>query len=1200
MSPKSKDTVALAQKQFKKAQRKAKKAAKKQDKRQQKLDKHAVLSVHKRPIVCPPDRAGRSFPFRFFGYLCRILVVWLAAAGLVTFISAAFDFGVPNKTIFLCTLAVISLVGAAMYNRIGTLLAGLGTVFGAVMVLVTRPSVITDVFYGILAMYNAALQRLYRVGYLAYVKYQVAFSTATPTEELLATGICLLCVIVGLVFGLCLIKRVRIIPPAILATTFLVVILTFNVYSNRITSNLGIALVIVSFATVLVMAAYDRLYRVKDEKRYDTELNLFGDSDRPAYPPEYIAAQEKKAADKAARKASRKKNGINLAHITNQREITVDEELSDYFGGKKKSPKKAKEKAAVSPAERKQKKAEARALRRQVNAVKRYDRVTEQSRAAMGGFASAAAMILALVIIALPALTVTGNFETIEAIDEKMAFARDYVTAVLRGDDARLDELEYSADRDNFQPHSTDLEHLEFTGKQIFYVESRYNTNYYLRGWIGTGYENGSWLAVDDATLEAYREMFDTDRSPGEEFRYNFYHYMKPSFVDDENYTEHYLTKYQSNLPYGFVNALVSLRRVNSPSSHAYFPSTFKSVEGMFDYGSTNLSETTYVNYFDGIYTGRAFKENGASHATVTYAQLMTQEGWAENQAALIAAFNLQREVLLAKECFYTNAEGGVTTYLTLYTEDRPDGVTLFSYQYKKGKEERTWRFYHDTDSVTRNGSFITVMTPNGTIEFTLAGNKVQSAELLDAGNLGLDASLVSQYAHNMTDAERSALMTYLHEYDRYTDFVYDTYTGTSDSDIIRELAGVIKAQAHKEFLQETLIEEPDDPETEEYDPYSYIKREWIDIPADVSLSAIRNTGNGATYAQRDLLVRNVIDYIIYELGCEYSITPDLSNVDETLDGVENFLTNTKEGYCVQFASSAALLLRELGIPARYVEGYIASDLSKKGTGSDMTYGGYVRDYEAHAWIEVYFDGVGWIQYETTPQYYGGMYGIKSGDTIVPSDPVIPPELDTQKPDEPETRPPEDGSETTDETDTGDGLPDDDSREIMQGTLIALGVLAGLAVIAGIIGSIVSAARRAEERRQSVVAQVLESGFGTYVNEEDRREMAFSMTDSVNTLLKLYDLAPVSGEFRDAYADRLTVALNRPDERGKEREYEAGVAMPDLHRVLDAMAAEEFGHGMSVAEMKLVASFYLYLRRDIKRRLPLTSRIYLRFVKRVI
>ncbi|MBQ9781409.1 MAG: hypothetical protein IJW00_10775 [Clostridia bacterium] len=1197
MSSKSKDPVALAQKQYKKAQKNAQKAAKRQAKADKRAAKHAVLSVHKRPIVCPPDKAGRSLPFRFFGYLCRVLVVWLAAAGLVTFISAAFDFGVPNKTIFLCTLLVVSLAAASLYNRWGVILASAGAVGSVAMVLVTRPSVITDVFYGILAMYNAALQRLYRVGYLAYVKYQVAYVTDTPTEELLATGVCLLSVIVGLTFAYCLIKRVRIIPPAILATTFLVVILTFNVYSNRIASNLGIALVIVSFATVLVMAAYDRLYRVKDAKRYDTGMNLFGDSDRPEYPPEYVAEQERKAAERAARKSSNK-TARRALHRTAEK--TVDEELSDYFGGKSKKKAKKAKPSAMSPAERKQKKAEARAIRRQVAAVKRYDRVTEQSRAAMGGFASAAAMLLALLIIALPALTVTGNFETIDAIDEKMAFARDYVTAVLRGDDARLDELEYSADRNNFQPHSTNLEQLEFTGKQIFYVESRYNTNYYLRGWIGTGYENGAWLAVDDTTLEAYRAMFDTDRSPGEEFRYQFYHYMMPSLVDDENYTEHYLTKYQSNLPYGFVTSLVSLRRVNSPSTMTYFPSVFKSGEGMFEYGSTTLSETTYVNYFDGIYTGRAFEENDASQATVTMAPVMTQENWSRNQAALIAAFNLQREVLLAKACITQNADGTINSNLTMYIEERPDGTTMFSYQTGRGKEQRTWRSYHDTKDVAREGSFVTVATENGTIQFTLAGNKVQTVDLLDGGHMSPESSLVYQYANTMTDAERSALMTYLSEYDGYTDFVYNTYTGTSDSEIIRELAGVIKAQAHTEYLQETVIEEPDDPETEEYDPYSYTKREWINLPADVSMAAVRNTGSADTYVQRDLLIRNVIDYIIYELGCEYSITPDTTNVDAALDGVENFLTKTKEGYCVQFASSAALILRELGIPARYVEGYIASELTKKGTGSDMSYGGYVRDYEAHAWIEVYFDGVGWIQYETTPQYYGGMYGIKSGDSIIPNDPVKPPELDTDKPKDPETLPPDVETESSTETDTGDGLPNDDSEAIMKGTLITLGVLVGIALVAGIIGSIVSSARRAEEQRQSVVSQVLESNFGTNVNEEDRREMSFSMVDSVNTLLKLYDLAPKPGEFRDEYADRLTAALNRPDERGKARETEAGVELPDLHLVMEAMAAEEFGHGMTVSEMKLMATFYLCLRREIKRRLPLSSRLYLRFIKRII
>ncbi len=1196
MSPKSKDRADALKKQAKSSARAAKKALKKQQKQQKKEDKKAVLSVHKRPIVCPPDKAGRSLPFRLFGYLCRILVVWLAAAGLVTFISAAFDFGVPNKTIFLCSLLVVSLAAVSLYNRLGILISSLGAVGSVVMVFVTRPTVITDVFYGFLAMYNAALQRLYRVGYLAYVKYQVAYTTATPVEELLSTGVCVLCVIVGLTFAYCLVRRVRIIPPAILATTFLVVILTFNVYSNRIASNLGITLVIVSFATVLVMAAYDRLYRVKDAKKYDTGMNLFGDSDRPAYPPEYIAEQEKKAAEKASRKASAKTARKVLRHTA---EKTVDEELTDYFGGgKAKKPKKDKA-PAMSPAERKQKKAEARAIRRQVAAVKRYDRVTEQSRAAMGGFASAAAMLLALVIIALPALTVTGNFETIEAIDEKMAFARDYVTAILRGDDARLDELEYSADKNNFQPHSTDLEQLEFTGKQIFYVESRYNTNYYLRGWIGTGYENGAWLAVDDPTLEAYRAMFDTDRSPGEEFRYNFYHYMMPSLVDDENYTDHYLTKYQSNTPYGFVTALVSLRRVNSPSTLTYFPSVFKSGEGMFEYGSTTLSETTYVNYFDGIYTGRAFEENDVSQATVTMAPVMTQANWAENQAELIAAFNLQREVLLARECITQNGDGTINSYLTMYTEERTDGTTMFSYQYKKGKEQRTWRSYHDTDDVRREGSFITVATDNGTIQFTMSGNKVQTVDLLSAGNKGLE-NLVSQYDESMTDAERNALMTYLRKYDGYTDFVYNTYTGTPESSIIKELADVIRDQAHREYLEETVVEELDDPETEEYDPYSYTKREWINIPADVSQAAVRNTGNASTYVQRDLLVRNVIDYIIYELGCEYSITPDTSKVDAALDGVENFLTNTKEGYCVQFASSAALILRALNIPARYVEGYIASELSKKGNGSDMSYGGYVRDYEAHAWIEVYFDGVGWIQYETTPQFYGGMYGVKSGDSIIPNDPVKPPELDTNKPDEPETLPPDAESESSTETDTGDGLPNDDSEAIMKGTLITLGVLAGIAIMAAIIGSIVSGARRAEEQRQSVVSQVLESNFGNNVNEEDRREMSFSMVDSIHTLLGLYDLAPNPGEFRDEYADRLTAALNRPDERGKARETEAGVTLPDLHLVLEAMAAEEFGHGMSVSEMKLIATFYLCLRREIKRRLPLSARMYLRFVKRLI
>ena len=106
---------------------------------------------------------------------------------------------------------------------------------------------------------------------------------------------------------------------------------------------------------------------------------------------------------------------------------------------------------------------------------------------------------------------------------------------------------------------------------------------------------------------------------------------------------------------------------------------------------------------------------------------------------------------------------------------------------------------------------------------------------------------------------------------------------------------------------------------------------------------------------------------------------PDIVFLDlglPDLDGVENFLTNTKEGYCVQFASAAALILREYGIPTRYVEGYIACDFNTNSSIDRVARSAtYVHDYEAHAWIEVFFDGIGWVQYECTPAYYAGMYG---------------------------------------------------------------------------------------------------------------------------------------------------------------------------------------------------------------------------------
>ncbi|MGO9465406.1 MAG: DUF3488 and DUF4129 domain-containing transglutaminase family protein [Isosphaeraceae bacterium] len=77
-----------------------------------------------------------------------------------------------------------------------------------------------------------------------------------------------------------------------------------------------------------------------------------------------------------------------------------------------------------------------------------------------------------------------------------------------------------------------------------------------------------------------------------------------------------------------------------------------------------------------------------------------------------------------------------------------------------------------------------------------------------------------------------------------------------------------------------------------------------------------------------------------------YSLRMDV--VDRTLDPVEDFLVNRKEGHCEYFASALALLLRSIDIPARIVIGFKGGDFS------DLTQTMNVRQKHAHSWVEAY------------------------------------------------------------------------------------------------------------------------------------------------------------------------------------------------------------------------------------------------------
>ena len=78
------------------------------------------------------------------------------------------------------------------------------------------------------------------------------------------------------------------------------------------------------------------------------------------------------------------------------------------------------------------------------------------------------------------------------------------------------------------------------------------------------------------------------------------------------------------------------------------------------------------------------------------------------------------------------------------------------------------------------------------------------------------------------------------------------------------------------------------------------------------------------------------------------------------VDAVDHFLFVTKTGFCEQIASSLAIMLRTIGIPTRLVTGY--------GPGERNPLTGYfeVKQSDAHAWVEVYYPGIGWVPYDPT------------------------------------------------------------------------------------------------------------------------------------------------------------------------------------------------------------------------------------------
>ena len=133
--------------------------------------------------------------------------------------------------------------------------------------------------------------------------------------------------------------------------------------------------------------------------------------------------------------------------------------------------------------------------------------------------------------------------------------------------------------------------------------------------------------------------------------------------------------------------------------------------------------------------------------------------------------------------------------------------------------------------------------------------------------------------------------------------------------------------------------------------------------------------------AYRIAAARKVYAHFVQNFS--YTMAPGTTPYNR--DYVEYFLTEQKRGYCAHFATSGVMLLRTLGVPARYVEGYCIppSAIAENAAAIDEPYSEWyegdslieeegvvnikLSDSLAHAWIEIYLEGYGFVPFEMTP-----------------------------------------------------------------------------------------------------------------------------------------------------------------------------------------------------------------------------------------
>lgn len=266
-------------------------------------------------------------------------------------------------------------------------------------------------------------------------------------------------------------------------------------------------------------------------------------------------------------------------------------------------------------------------------------------------------------------------------------------------------------------------------------------------------------------------------------------------------------------------------------------------------------------------------------------------------------------------------------------------------------------------------------------------------------------------------------------------------------------------------------------------------------------------------------------------LRANYAYSTDVPYPPQGRDFVSYFLLDQGSGYCTYFASAMAVMARLAGLPSRYAEGYLVRAQADGET--------IVRGIDAHAWVEIYFEGVGWVSFDPTPGQSDSPEGTGGSSFEPPATPEptptptpdpnpseVPPRPDdsleetpTPEPQAGESTPePEDGSATPtpepenrpDEGDSPENQPE--NRRKNRAWLWALLILLLLAAL------VYLSILRAKATRPERMAQ----------KEKDASARLMLWYRAILSLLAFESIEPQGGESPVAFAGRVVKAGDAP------------------------------------------------------------------------